>query len=80
MKKVWLVIVRDVARVYKALAPAKEAYQEGIKDHWDECIKYSCPAGVWFDDNYQTLKQCLNGNHATINKHIYSIKGVTMED
>lgn len=69
----YAIIIRDKLYLAKDIKTARSLYKKGLKDHWEECIKYSCPRKEFYDDNYRTLATCLKEGHARINKHEYKI-------
>lgn len=69
----YVVVAGTEIYIYSKLAAAREKLAHEVKEHWEECIKYSCPKKEFYDDNYRTLAACLKEGHARINKHEYKI-------
>lgn len=59
--------------IYSKLAAARKRLAHEIKEHWEECIKYSCPKKEFYDDTYRTLSQCLHDELAVINHREYKL-------
>lgn len=59
---------------FKDEMKAKTHFKKVLQEAWQDCIKFSCPAGEFYDDNYMSFQACLHAKHAMINGKCYDLK------
>lgn len=69
----YVVIAGSDFWLFSKLKDARKQLAHEIKEHWEECIKYSCPKKEFYDDSYRTLSQCLHDEMAIINHKEYKL-------
>ena len=59
---------------FKDEMKAKTHFKKVLQDAWQDCIKFSCPRGEFYDDNYMSFNECLHHRQALINGKRYELK------
>ncbi len=79
MKKLIYLVANGIdMHAYDTEARARMEYEHIVKTKWEDCIKYSCPKGEFYDDYGRTLRSALLEHYTTINGRTIIMRPVVM--
>lgn len=77
---VYIVIHAGILDAFHDKAKAEAWFKSQLITAWDECIKFSCPKGEFYDDRLFTFDKCLDLKDAVINGKHYAMMPVLYLD
>lgn len=68
MKKLIYLVANGIdMHAYDTESRARMEYEHIVKTKWENCIKYSCPKGEFYDDYGRNLRSALLEHYTMIN-------------
>lgn len=79
MKKLIYLVADGVdMHAYTREEQARTEYERIVKEKWEDCIKYSCPKGEFYDDYGRTLRSALLEHYTMINERTIIMRPVVL--